>query len=67
MSVHKGKREWWEGDKHTAVITMTEVLCLTWLSIWTYTGLNTLGWFHWVQCFGTWHAISQYAQRVIGC
>ena len=28
------EREWWEGDKHIAVIAMTEVLCLTWLSIW---------------------------------
>ena len=29
------EREWWEGDKHIAVIPMTEVLCLTWPSIWT--------------------------------
>ena len=29
------EREWWEGDKHIAVMAMTEVLCLTWLSIWT--------------------------------
>ena len=29
------EREWWEGDKHIAVIAMTEGLCLTWLSIWT--------------------------------
>ena len=29
------EREWWEGDKHIVVIAMTEVLCLTWLSIWT--------------------------------
>ena len=27
--------EWWEGDKHIAVMTMTEVLSLAWLSIWT--------------------------------
>ena len=29
------EREWWECDRHIAVIAMTEVLCLTWLSIWT--------------------------------
>ena len=29
------EREWWEGDKHIVVMAMTEVLCLTWLSIWT--------------------------------
>ena len=29
------EREWWEGDKHIAVMAMTEGLCLTWLSIWT--------------------------------
>ena len=29
------EREWWEGDKHIAVMAMTAVLCLTWLSIWT--------------------------------
>ena len=59
------EREWWEGDKHIVVMAMTEVLCLTWLSIWTC--LNSLGWFHWVECYGTWHAINQYAQRMIGC
>ena len=28
-------KEWWESDKHIAVMAMTEVLCLTWLSIQT--------------------------------
>ena len=41
------EREGWEGDKHIAVMAMTEVLCLTWLSIWTsnHTISNSLGWF----------------------
>ena len=28
------EREWWEGDKHIAVIAMTKVLCLTWLNFY---------------------------------
>ena len=39
-------KEWWESDKHIAVMAMTEVLCLTWLSIQTC--LSSIGWFHWV-------------------
>ena len=27
------EREWWEGDKHITVMAMTEVMCLTWLSM----------------------------------
>ena len=38
------------------VIAMTEVLCLTWLSIRSFF-INSLGWFHWVECYETWHAI----------
>ena len=56
------EREWWEGDKHIAVMAMTEVLCLTWLSIRTknHTISNSLVWYDRVECYGTWHANAQH-------
>ena len=45
------EREWYEGDKHIAIMAMTEVLCITWFSIRTYN--HTLGWLQWVGCYGT--------------
>ena len=49
------EREWWEGDKHIAVMAMTEVLCPFYVNLEPH----YLGWF---DC----HAISQYAQCMIG-
>ena len=35
------EREWWEGDKHIAVMAMTEVLCLSWVGGFPLSQLRT--------------------------